>query len=78
MMVIKEMWSVRKVMGHGLGFFPTLAEAEAFANAQEMETTINRVELHEMVNVAQITQRQFGHIGYSIVKMSDPPDTIST
>jgi hypothetical protein len=52
MMIIKEMWSVRKVMGHGLGFFPTLADAQAFANAQEMETTINRVELHEMVSVA--------------------------
>jgi hypothetical protein len=49
MMIIKEMWSVRKVMGHGLGFFPTLADAQVFANNLPIETTINRVELHEMV-----------------------------
>jgi hypothetical protein len=52
MMIITNKWSVRKVMGHGLGFFDTLADAQAFANSLPIETTINKVEIHEMVSVA--------------------------
>ena len=49
MMKVTEMWSVRLVGGHGLGMFPTRWEAEAYAANCPMETTIGRVEIHEMV-----------------------------
>jgi hypothetical protein len=49
MMKITNKWSVRLVNGHGLGWFDTLAEAEAFALTVDRDTHINKVETHEMV-----------------------------
>ena len=50
MMKIKEMWSVRLVNGHGLGFFENLAYAQIFSASEERETMINKVIIHEMVS----------------------------
>lgn len=52
MMKVTNKWSVRLVNGHGLGWFTTLADAQAFANGISVETIINKVTIHEMVSVA--------------------------
>jgi hypothetical protein len=49
MMKVNKFYSVRLVNGHGLGWFDTLAEAEAFALTVDRDTHINKVETHEMV-----------------------------
>jgi hypothetical protein len=49
MMKVTTKWSVRLVRGHGLGWFDNLLDAQAFANALDVETIINEVTLHEMV-----------------------------
>jgi hypothetical protein len=49
MMKVTNRFSVRLVNGHGLGWFDTLAQAEAFALTVDRPTQINPVTLHEMV-----------------------------
>jgi predicted amidohydrolase len=49
MMKITKKWSVRLVRGHGLGWFDSLLDAQAFANGLAVDTIINEVTLHEMV-----------------------------
>jgi len=49
MMKVTNRFSVRLVNGHGLGWFDTLTDAQAFANGLDVDTIINGVTLHEMV-----------------------------
>jgi hypothetical protein len=49
MMKVTNKWSVRLVNGHGLGWFDSLFDAQAFSNGLDIETIINEVTLHEMV-----------------------------
>ena len=50
MMKVTRKWSVRLADGHGLGWFDTLEDAQAFQNEIfAVNTIVNKVVLHEMV-----------------------------